>query len=72
MVLTILEGAVALSVANIFTQAGEVMTGLVTLSTSFVGSLWEHPIGIVIIVLPFVGGAIALARSIFLRRKHVR
>lgn len=71
MLLAILEGA-ELSVANIFTQAGDVMTGMVTLSTNFIGSLWNHPIGVVVITLPFVGGAIALGRAIFLRRKRAQ
>lgn len=61
----------AITPANIFTQAGETMTGIVGMSTNFFTSLWENPMGQIICTLGIVSGAIGLCRALFLRRKRV-
>lgn len=70
MLLTILE-AETIDIASIFTTAGTVMTGFVEMSVNFVNTLWQNPIGKVAIVLPFVGGGVALCYKVFFRRKRV-
>ena len=65
-----MEG-VTVTVGNIFEQAGEVMTGLVTMTGNFFTSLWANPMGKITITLGLVSGAIGLCYRLFLRRKHV-
>lgn len=62
---------VTVTVGNIFEQAGEVMTGLVTMTGNFFTSLWANPMGKITITLGLVSGAIGLCYRLFLRRKHV-
>lgn len=61
----------AITVGNIFTTAGEVMTGFVTMTGNFFTSLWDQPMGKIVIGLGLVSGAIGLGYRLFLRRKHV-
>lgn len=61
----------AITVGSIFTTAGEVMTGFVTMTGNFFTSLWEQPMGKIVIGLGLVSGAIGLGYKLFLRRKHV-
>ena len=65
-----MEGS-AITSANIFTEAGNTMTGIVDMSTNFFTSLWANPMGKIIITLGLVGAAIGLCFRLFLRRKHV-
>lgn len=65
-----MEGSTITS-ANIFTEAGNTMTGIVDMSTNFFTSLWANPMGKIIITLGLVGAAIGLCFRLFLRRKHV-
>jgi len=69
MVLTILEAA-EITVSGIFTEAGAVMTGVVTMAGDFFTTLWANPMGKIVIGLTLVGAAIGLAYRVFLRRKH--
>ena len=57
--------------SNIFTEAGNVMTGIVDMAGNFFTSLWAQPMGKIIIVLGLVSAAIGLCYRLFLRRKHV-
>ena len=66
----IVEGGNAITTSGIFTEAGNVMSGMLDLTGSFFTSLWENPMGKIIIGLTLVGGAIGLAYKIFLRKKH--
>ena len=69
--MNILEGTTVTS-GDIFTEAGNTMTGMVTMTGNFFSSLWDNPMGKIIITLGLVGGAIGLAKSLYLRKKHVR
>lgn len=60
-----------LTVANLFTAAGETMTGFMGLTTDFVTGLWSNPLGKVSITLTVVSGVIGLSYKLFLRRKRV-
>lgn len=60
-----------ITVANLFTSAGEVMTGFMTMTTSFVNGLWANPLGKITISLTLVSGAVGLAYKLFLRRKRI-
>lgn len=60
-----------ITTANIFTEAGNTMKGMVSMTGEFFGSLWENPMGKIIITLGLVSGAIGLCYRLFLRRKHV-
>lgn len=40
------------SVADVFTQAGAIMTGFVGMGIDFVKTLLENPIGLIIVLLP--------------------
>lgn len=61
----------AVTPAAIFEQAGETMTGIVTMTGNFFTSLWDNPMGKVIITLGLVSAAIGLCYKLFLRKKHV-
>ena len=65
------SGASAITVSGIFETAGDVMTGFVKMTGNFFTSLWEAPMGKIIIGLGLVSGAIGLGYKIFLRKKHV-
>lgn len=57
--------------ANIFTEAGNTMKGMLDMTGNFFTSLWDNPMGKIIITLGLVSGAIGLCYRLFLRRKHV-
>lgn len=59
------------TVANIFTQAGETMTGMMEMTGDFFAGLWASPMGKIIITLGIVSGAIGLCCRLFLRKKRV-
>lgn len=65
----LLEGE-AITTTGIFSEAKNTMTGMLDLTGSFFTSLWENPMGKIIIGLTLVGGAIGLSYRLFLRRKH--
>ena len=67
----LLEDAAAITTSGIFSEAGEVMTGLMTTTGNFFSALWNSPMGKVVIGLSVVSGAIGLAYKLYLRRKHV-
>lgn len=66
-----MEGATTITTENIFTEAGNVMKGLVDLTGNFFTSLWGNPMGKIIIVLGIVSAGIGLCYRLFLRKKHV-
>ena len=57
--------------ANIFTQAGDTMSGLLKMTGDFFSGLWSNPMGKIIITLGLVSAGIGLCYRLFLRRKHV-
>lgn len=59
------------TVANIFTAAGETMTGLMSLTGNFFTGLWDNPMGKIVITLGVVSAGVGLCRSLFLRKKRV-
>lgn len=59
------------TVANIFTQAGETMTGMMEMTGDFFAGLWANPMGKIVITLGVVSGAIGLCCRLFLRKKRV-
>lgn len=59
------------TVANIFTQASDTMTGLMKMTGDFFTGLWSNPMGKIIITLGVVSGAIGLCCRLFLRKKRV-
>ena len=61
----------AITTSNIFTEAGNTMSGIVDMCTNFFSSLWENPMGKIIITIGLVSAAIGLCFRLFLRRKHV-
>ena len=65
------ETAVTITTSNIFTEAGNVMTGFIDMTGNFFTSLWANPMGKITIGLTLVGGAIGLAYKLFLRKKGV-
>jgi len=65
------EITTAITTANIFEQAGEVMTGFIDMTGKFFTSLWANPMGKIVIGVSLVGGAIGLCYKLFLRKKHV-
>lgn len=65
------QEAAAITTANIFTEAGNVMTGFIDMTGKFFTSLWANPMGKITIGLTLVGGAIGLAYRLFLRKKGV-
>lgn len=66
-----MEGEAAVTVANIFTQAGETMTGIMEMTGDFFGGLWANPMGKIVITLGVVSGAIGLCRKLFLGKKKI-
>lgn len=62
---------VTITISDIFTTAGSVMTGFMDLAVKFFEGLWANPMGQVIIGLGLVSGAIALCYRLFLRRKSI-
>lgn len=67
----LLEEAGTLTSSNIFTEAGNAMSGFMTMAGNFFTSLWAQPVGKLVICIPLVGAAIGLAYKLFLRKKHV-
>lgn len=65
------QGAEVITSSNIFTEAGNTMTGIVNMATNFFTSLWANPMGKIIITLGLVSAAVGLCFKLFLRRKHV-
>ena len=63
--------SVAITTSDIFTEAGNTMTGIVNMSTNFFTALWANPMGKIVITIGLVGGAIGLCYRLFLRRKHI-
>lgn len=59
------------TVTNIFTQAGETMTGIMKMTGDFFTGLWANPMGKIVITLGVVSGAIGLCCRLFLRKKRV-
>lgn len=59
------------TVESIFTGAGTVMTGFMTMATNFFTGLWANPMGQIICLLGIVSAGIGLCYKLFLRRKHV-
>lgn len=59
------------TVQNIFTQAGETMSGIMKMTGDFFGGLWDNPMGKIIITLGVVSGAIGLCTRLFLRKKKI-
>ena len=70
-VLTLLEDAETITTSGIFTEAGNVMTGVVTMAGNFFTSLWATPMGKIIIGLTLTGAAIGLGYRLFMKKKHV-
>lgn len=60
-----------ITTGGIFEQAGEVMTGFIDMTGDFFISLWNNPMGKIVIGVSLVGGAIGLCYKLFLRKKHV-
>lgn len=61
----------AVTVANIFEQAGDTMSGLMSMTGDFFTGLWSNPMGKIIVTLGVVSGAIGLCCRLFLRKKRV-
>lgn len=61
----------AVTTTNIFTEAGNTMTGFMTMTGNFFTSLWDNPMGKIVITLGLVSGAVGLCKALFLRRKRV-
>lgn len=61
----------AITIANIFEAAGEAMAGYLELAGSFFNSLWNIPMGQLIIASTLAGGAIGLCYRLFFKKKHV-
>lgn len=66
-----MEETAAVTVSNIFTEAGNTMTGLLKLTGDFFSGLWAVPMGKIVITIGVVSAAIGLCYRLFLRRKHV-
>lgn len=60
-----------ITVANIFTQAGDTMSGLMKMTGDFFTGLWSSPMGKIVVTLGLVSGAIGLCCRLFLRKKRV-
>ena len=67
----LLEGAQAITTTDIFTEAGNTMTGVVDMSGNFFNSLWGNPMGKIVITLGLASAAVGLCYRLFLRRKHM-
>ena len=66
-----MEDQVAITTANIFTEAGNTMNGMMKLTGDFFTGLWSNPMGKIVITLGIVGAGIGLCYRLFLRKKHV-
>lgn len=67
-----MEGATtAITTSDIFTEAGNTMTGLMSMTGNFFTGMWSHPMGKIICTLGLVSGAIGLCYFLFLRKKRV-
>ena len=66
-----MENTATVTTSNIFTEAGNTMTGIVDMTGNFFSSLWSNPMGKIVITLGLVSAAIGLCRKLYLRRKHV-
>ena len=66
-----MEGGAPIVAADIFTEAGNTMTGFMELTGDFFTGLWANPMGKIVITLGIVSGAIGLCRKLFLRSKRV-
>lgn len=66
-----MDEQVAITTANIFTEAGNTMNGLMKLTGDFFTGLWANPMGKIVITLGIVGAGIGLCYRLFLRKKHV-
>lgn len=66
-----LETVSDITTSNIFTEAGSVMSGFITMTGDFFSSMWSNPMGKIVICTGLVSGAIGLAYRLFLRKKHV-
>ena len=60
-----------ITASGIFEEAGNTMSGIVTMVGDFFTSLWANPMGKIIITLGIVSAAIGLCYKLFLRKKHV-
>lgn len=60
-----------ITVANIFTQAGDTMSGMMKMTGDFFAGLWSSPMGKIVVTLGLVSGAIGLCCRLFLRKKRV-
>lgn len=60
-----------ITVANIFTQAGDTMSGMMKMTGDFFTGLWSSPMGKIVVTLGLVSGAIGLCCRLFLRKKRV-
>ena len=56
---------------NIFTEAGNTLSGFMDLCVDFFNGLWANPMGKIIITIGLVGAAIGLCYSLVLRKKHI-
>lgn len=66
-----MEGSsTAITATAIFSEASNTMKGFMDMSVEFFNGLWANPMGKIIVSLTLVSGAIALCRSLFLRRKR--
>lgn len=63
--------ATPITSADIFTEAGNTMSGMVKMTGDFFTGMWGNPMGKIVITLGVVSGAIGLCYRLFLRRKHV-
>ena len=67
-----MEGSsTAITTSNIFTEAGNTMTGLMEMTGNFFTGLWGNPMGKIVITLGVVSAGIGLCYKLFLRKKHV-
>lgn len=59
------------TIANLFTSAGEVVTGVVSGGLSYLNTMWANPIGQVGILLGLAGTVIAFGKGIITRKRHM-
>ena len=67
----LLEEAGSITTSGIFTEAGNTLTGFVTMAGNFFTSMWANPMGKIVIGASIASGAIALGYKLFFRRKHM-
>jgi len=61
----------AITTSEIFSEAGNTMSGLLEMTGDFFTGLWANPMGKIVITLGVVSAGIGLCYRLFLRRKHV-